>query len=180
MLRYFSEKINRSKHFESFDKDLIIILYYYFDIEKPLCIMQELSKNNTYFENWYCRHYFSKTDRKSIEIILKKIKHKFRYHHEWAEFRKDLKSEMFRSYPKCWEDVLPDKIALWAARRLQQLKISNGDNCTDNYRVARVGNTCQEKRYRRQIKQGCCGYFDCIDICPHDGKAYRLGFNYGH
>jgi hypothetical protein len=98
----------------------------------------------------------------------------------WNEFKNALRRQFYRPIEKEWDDVLPDKIAFWVGRKLQELKNKYGDNCTDNYRVALVGNLPQERRYRRQQRKGCCGFFDCIDICPVDGRPYRLGFNYGH
>lgn len=81
------------------------------------------------------------------------------------------------SKQKKWDDVLPPKIVHWASREIQRR--SNGLDCVDNARVARVGNTAQVRRYRMQHKHGCCGFEDWQALGP-DGKVYMLGFNFGH
>lgn len=163
-----------SKHFNNFDSDLTIEVGYY---DNELHIMQKIKKgdNTSYF-----RHDFKvlKADIEKVKITLKKIRLKFRYHHEWVNFRTDVLKSIRKEVAKEWEEVLPDKVVLWAQRRLKQL--SENKSCCDNFRVAKNGNTCQERRYRRQYNKGCCGFMDVMDICPHDGKAYKLGFNYGH
>lgn len=78
---------------------------------------------------------------------------------------------------KSWDQVLPKNIVRWALGVLENA--SKGDDCVDNYRVARIGNTSQMRRYRSQKAHGCCGFSDFAEEGP-DGKRYMMGFNYGH
>lgn len=186
MIRYFSSNKKHSKYFESFEEDLIIGLVWYdgiIEIYTEISVSEKERKLNGYEPNHKKRfvHVIKTTPtRGGIAKVLYNKKNKFRYLQEWVEFKNDILKQYYYSQEKFWEDVLPERVALWASRKLQQLKQTHGDSCTDNYRVARVGNTCQERRYRRQRKNGCCGFFDCIEICPINGLSYRLGFNFGH
>jgi len=140
-------------------------------------ILSFLYDNRTDYQ--WCRHRLpNPKSRQELHEFFKRIRPRFRYEHEWADLRKEFTSFYYAPRPKYWNEVLPDKVVLWASRRLAALQ--GKEACVDNFRVARVGNTCQERRYRRQVKDGCCGFMDIIEICPHDGHAYRLGFNYGH
>jgi hypothetical protein len=76
-----------------------------------------------------------------------------------------------------WDDVLPPRIARWASGELTRAAAK--EECCDNFRAARVGNTAQMRRYRRQKARGCCGSSDWEAVGP-DGNVYALGFNYGH
>lgn len=78
---------------------------------------------------------------------------------------------------KGWASVLPDEIVKWANGVLGES--SKGEDCVDNYRVARIGNTSQQRRYRRQKRAGCCGCKDFVRQGP-DGVRYMLGYNFGH
>ncbi len=49
----------------------------------------------------------------------------------------------------------------------------------DNLRVARIGDSAQEKEYWRMADSGCCGSMDIIHMCS-SARQYRLGCNYGH
>lgn len=196
MIRYFSRHAKTVKHFQSFDEDLTIKHIWGNDSPNNLRIVHQIGywhwkgrnkiikktppKDVGYPELADATHTIKFKDRETTRKALKRIRTKFRYQHEWVNFRKDIIKALYTPVEKLWEDVLDDKVAIWASQKLQHLKQKYGDNCTDNYRVAKVGNSPQERRYRRQYKQGCCGFFDCIEICPKDGQAYRLGFNYGH
>lgn len=90
---------------------------------------------------------------------------------------KRLRAAHHESKSKEWDDVLPRGIARWANGELN--RASNGLSCCDNFRAARLGNTGQMRRYRRQRERGCCGSRDWEALGP-DGKVYMLGFNYGH
>lgn len=81
------------------------------------------------------------------------------------------------SREKSWEEALPKDIIAWANGRLAE-KMAD-EYCADNDRVARVGNTAQNRRYQRQLDRGCCGFVDWMERGP-DGHMYRLGFNCGH
>jgi hypothetical protein len=96
----------------------------------------------------------------------------------WARVSyKTLRQARHAAQAKEWDDVLEPGIARWAEGELR--RASAGLDCVDNFRVARVGNTGQVRRYRRQKAHGCCGFSDFEAVAP-DGKAYMLGFNYGH
>ncbi len=184
MYRYFVWEIRRrpKKDFDDFESDITISNV--FVRQGNLAISHQVEYSNEATrgrkETMSCVHAIFRVNknREIFTLFMKKIRYKFRYHHEWELFKTDARRAIFTPEVKEWCDVLPDKIALWASRRLQE--ISRGESCVDNYRVARVGNTCQERRYRRSVKRGCCGFQDIIDVCPHDGLSYRLGFNYGH
>lgn len=90
---------------------------------------------------------------------------------------KCVRTYRMRAQARAWDEVLPDDIVAWANAVL--FKASEGDDCVDNFRVARVGNTSQQRRYRQQKENGCCGSEDFIATGP-DGNLYRLGYNYGH
>jgi hypothetical protein len=49
----------------------------------------------------------------------------------------------------------------------------------DNFRMARVWKSSDCRRYQREKKNGCCGFYDELVIGP-DGNKYLLGCNYGH
>ncbi len=181
MIRYISDKRRRKNANTIYlGSDLIISFGVYGGPEvqhqlqgKPL-LYQTLRTTG----DW-CRHKLPKPkNRQEVRAFFRLTRPRFRYEHEWADLRKDFISQYYAPQPKEWSQVLPDNVALWASRRLQE--ITRELSFVDNYRVARVGNTCQERRYRRQQKRGCCGFLDVINVCPIDGKPYRLGCNYGH
>lgn len=155
------------------------------------CIRQDIDVNfnsdqpmvmHMNVDNWrdhmQLRHYI-KIEVKDIMKFMKLLRKRMKGH-DCVKMFKLLKQCKAQSKIKEWDTVLPDRIVMWASRRLQAIKNEMQESCVDNYRVARVGNTCQERRYRRNKKQGCCGFLDIIEMCPHDGLPYRLGFNYGH
>lgn len=53
-----------------------------------------------------------------------------------------------------------------------------GDPCIDNIRVAYKDDRASLKRYRRQKRKGCCGFFD-QHIMIGLRKA-KIGCNFGH
>lgn len=81
------------------------------------------------------------------------------------------------SRERTWDQVLPPEIVSWACGRLEE--VSSGEPCVDNYRVACLAKSSQRRRYRRRMKDGCCGFEDWREEGP-DGQWYALGFNYGH
>lgn len=96
----------------------------------------------------------------------------------WARIAyKVLRRTHFEGQAKEWSDVLPPEIVRWASETLD--RAAKGLDCVDNYRVARMGNTGQVRRYKRQKDGGCCGFSDTVAVGP-DGNKYMLGFNYGH
>lgn len=181
MIRYISAKRRHNNaNAIYFPFDLFVSFSIYGDPE----VLHQLQGKKLLWQmlagtgNW-CRHKLPKPkSREEVLKFFKRVRPRFRNEHEWADLRKDFISQYYAPQPKEWSQVLPDNVALWASRRLQE--ITRELACVDNYRVARVGNTCQERRYRRQEKRGCCGFLDVIDVCPVDGKPYRLGCNYGH
>jgi hypothetical protein len=53
-------------------------------------------------------------------------------------------------------------------------------DCSDNFRLCRVGDPIGEAEYEDARSDGCCGFVD-IEIGPSPaGHIYRHGFNYGH
>lgn len=53
-------------------------------------------------------------------------------------------------------------------------------DCSDNFRLCRVGDSDGEAEYETIRNDGCCGSVD-IEIGPSPaGHTYRHGFNYGH
>lgn len=90
----------------------------------------------------------------------------------WRRMRNDMQQ-------KVWEEVLPPEIVEWATKCIDKNVEETGADCVDNYRVARVGNTAQKRRYDSQVSGGCCGFADWVAEGP-DGKKYWLGYNYGH
>lgn len=190
MIRYYSPNY-KHKAYPSFDEDITISFYGYREYLAVSIIVGYrywegrkwvIKKENEHgnLEPVKATHKFGIQNRECLQKALKKLRVRFRYEHEWAEFRKDAMKLVFTPREKSWEEVLPEKIVSWASSKLQHYKNAMQEHCVDNYRVARVGNTCQERRYKRQVEKGCCGFFDTIEICRHDGKAYKLGFNYGH
>lgn len=81
-----------------------------------------------------------------------------------------------RHQPKEWYEVLPDDVVSWAWATLDA---ASRDMERDNTRVARLDNSPQMRRFKRQHRQGCCGSIEWKATGP-DGKLYLLGFNYGH
>ena len=52
--------------------------------------------------------------------------------------------------------------------------------CSDNFRLCRIGDLAGEAEYEDARNDGCCGFID-IEIGPSPaGHKYRYGFNYGH
>jgi hypothetical protein len=56
---------------------------------------------------------------------------------------------------------------------------SIGDPFVDNFRMARVWKSSDCRRYQREKRAGCCGFYDELVVGP-DGNKYLLGCNYGH
>ena len=56
--------------------------------------------------------------------------------------------------------------------------------CTDNFRAARLWKSSQRRRYRRYLRNGCCGFEDWVVQRWNPEKnrfdLYMVGFNYGH
>ena len=52
-------------------------------------------------------------------------------------------------------------------------------DCTDNFRIATVGNAEEQAKYARAENNGCCGYCD-VTLTTADGVEFNYGFNYGH
>lgn len=92
---------------------------------------------------------------------------------------KTIRRARFEAERREWEDVLPKAIVNWADDQIMRDIAENESQCCDNTRVALVGNTSQERRYRRQKERGCCGSTDWTATGP-DGKVYMLGYNFGH
>ena len=80
---------------------------------------------------------------------------------------------------KTWQEAMPREIVDWAYRKFDAMIAAGDDKCNDNFRVARIGNSSQMRRYLRYAKQGCCGTCEEVHKGP-DGHRYLLGYNYGH
>lgn len=51
--------------------------------------------------------------------------------------------------------------------------------CSDNTRIATVGNRDEEIEYDKASQSGCCGSVD-VELVTADGVKFLYGFNYGH
>jgi hypothetical protein len=71
---------------------------------------------------------------------------------------------------------IPDEIVDWGRAFIKEKIL---DPCVDNFRMARVWKSSDCRRYQRQKKKGCCGFYDELVIGP-DGNKYLIGCNYGH
>lgn len=80
-----------------------------------------------------------------------------------------------RTRPKELSEIFPFFIISWAYEMINQRDL----DCVDNIRIAKIGNSSQKRRYRKQQKSGCCGFMDVIREAP-DGQRYMVGCNYGH
>jgi hypothetical protein len=93
----------------------------------------------------------------------------------WKGCLRNRYSDRFKEWDEC--SGLSDQIREWASRELDAH--SADEDCRDNWRVARLGNRNQMRRYRRQKENGCCGEAEFFLTGP-DGHNYVLGYNYGH
>lgn len=131
----------------------------------------------------WCYHVIK---QKKLQTIPKHIKARFRKYFdteiEWVLFFKDLNKSIgrFRNGGKHWTEALPLDIAEWLGTRLRQFQEEMDEHCVDNYRAANVRKSSQMRRYLKSQKDGCCGFFDTVVICPIDQNEYTIGFNYGH
>lgn len=70
----------------------------------------------------------------------------------------------------------------WVKDQVQEVLYDDGEKkfeCTDNFRLALVGDADSEKEYAKRQEQGCCGFYDTTLTAP-SGNVYKFGFNYGH
>jgi hypothetical protein len=70
--------------------------------------------------------------------------------------------------------INPD-IIKWGLNYINQIN----NPCVDNFRMARAWKSSDCRRYQREKKKGCCGFFDELVVAP-DGNKYLIGCNYGH
>ena len=63
-------------------------------------------------------------------------------------------------------------------RKLDILVKANGDGCIDNFRWAKASRRCENRRYYKARKNGCCGAEDSSFYIFF--TKYLIGFNYGH
>ena len=54
------------------------------------------------------------------------------------------------------------------------------ENCSDNFRIAEIGNSGEEEIYKWQQKKGCCGFIDVSYYDRSTKRSFLVGFNYGH
>ncbi len=94
----------------------------------------------------------------------------------WRSIYKRIREKHFESLVKDFEDVMPGEISRWAWDQIRAQ--SDGLDCVDSQRCGKRGNTSSMRRFRRG--RSCCGSQEWEEVCPIDGKRYRLGFNFGH
>lgn len=146
---------------------------------------------------WVKRGHFgrSSTDRSHTELLYNVAPRDQRH---WAAIRAQIKQlagskpgaqqwvraaykaarrAHYESRKREWHEVLPPGITTWAAGEIARAQAA--EPCADNARVGRLGNTSQMRRYRRQKRDGCCGFAAWTAKGP-DGRWYALGFNFGH
>ena len=111
---------------------------------------------------------------------IKQLVPRFRYQHEFVEFRKALRRLIYMPRTKEWHEVLPQDVCAWLQKHMWDIVEDMNEHCVDNFRAAYVNSTSQKRRYKRQQRRGCCGFFDSVVLCPVDQKQYLIGFNYGH
>jgi len=70
-----------------------------------------------------------------------------------------------------------EAVGRWVIRVLRE---HVADPCTDNFRVAELGDWDDMQEYFSKRGKGCCATFDKIAGCPVNGKTYLVGCNYGH
>ena len=54
------------------------------------------------------------------------------------------------------------------------------ENCSDNFRIAEMGNSEEEAEYNKQKEKGCCGFIDVSYYDRSTKRSFLVGFNYGH
>lgn len=80
--------------------------------------------------------------------------------------------------PMCYYRKYGLEIGEWIETQFKEMKIENNTYYEDNFRVAKVGEESEEKIYKEQVRNGCCGSVDETRIFK--GDEYKLGFNFGH
>lgn len=120
----------------------------------------------------------SSLDTSDIEPLIARAHAEFGGDHRFKLVRKLLRRRANEAKAKEWDQVLTGAVRDWAHKRLDELQ--KGEYCCDNDRVALRGNTSQVRRYNHAKASGCCGFCDVVEVCPVDGKAYLIGFNFGH
>lgn len=78
---------------------------------------------------------------------------------------------------KTWEEALPEGVRAWADEQLGAG--SKGVMHPGNYCVVPADSPSGTRRFARNRERGCCGRREWTEVGP-DGRAYRLGFNFGH
>jgi hypothetical protein len=86
--------------------------------------------------------------------------------------------------PKCWEETMTPEELDWIWGEIDGLLNTGEYPCADNFRAARYWISSQRRRYRRNQRNGCCGYVDFFRKKWNWRKLrydlYMIGFNYGH
>lgn len=139
--------------------------------EKTLTISVDGKKNHLFK---------APSNSRELNEIMKKVRFKFQYQHQWVQLRKKLRQDLNAQKAKTWEECVRPKIRYWLLETISDHADSVDDNCIDNYRAACMSVSRQVRRYRKTRAKGCCGFYDTIVRCPIDGCRYLIGFNYGH
>lgn len=95
---------------------------------------------------------------------------------------KDLQ-EIWDEWEEAVDEFVPGLLKrekLFLCLVLEKMYYDIDDPCIDNFRLAEVGNAKQCKEYEKQMKDGCCGFYDEAIQSPITHKSYLYGCNYGH
>jgi len=168
-----------------------IQLGFYIDCGGNLIIYHEMKPSSFAIKKYgysdsdkiVCSHTIKQSKLRQIPKSIKtRFRNRFESEHQWVLFFKDLNKYigMYRVSGKNWVDTVPLPVSNWLLGRLEQYKNEMDEHCVDNYRAANVRKSSQMRRYRRDQKSGCCGFFDVKEVCPIDHNEYIMGFNYGH
>lgn len=115
-----------------------------------------------------------------VRQFLEWLGSEIKYGSQWAHISyKTLREANYISKRKDWTDVLPKEIVDWAVSKINAHIKSNKSEFADNYRAAQINKSSQVRRYKKQVKHGCCGFDDWKEVGP-DGNEYLLGYNSGH
>lgn len=174
MIRYEPRPTFYGGYEQQSSNDIILRFY----TTENAVVVQTIGNNG----KGYAKHCISLAGclRQQVEARLKKLVPRFRLQEEFVRFRKDLRRRLYTPAVKSWDEVLPKNIADWFHDYIWDVVKEMNEHCVDNLRVANVRSTAQKRRYRRQQKSGCCGFWDSVVECPIDNQKYFVGFNYGH
>lgn len=80
-----------------------------------------------------------------------------------------------------------EKVGRFLTNRLCKMIRNTNDFCMDNFRVAEETNNLEMKNYKKDLKNGCCGFNDERFIFKEKNllgieteRYFRIGYNFGH